>query len=131
MNPELPKFQFFFKTWDVTQHTVDLLACRWLDAKTHGSEETCRVLRLYGEPRAAAWRRAGASLDTEGGRYFKYRPPVGTYQPSDRYCTVQIGASKESLFLVWRNGALLPQDLRKLFTDRFAGDGGQPWREPD
>jgi hypothetical protein len=32
-----------------------------------------------------------------GGRCFKYRPPLGAYESSDRACAARIGASLESL----------------------------------
>jgi len=60
------------------------------------------VLRRSGEPRR---RGARAFRWTKGGRYLKYRPPLGIYRPPDRYCAAQIGVRKESPFLVASSGS--------------------------
>ena len=57
--------------------------------------------------------------------------PLGTYQPFDQYCAVQIGASRSPSSLSGAGEETKPPALLYRRLAHSASGGGQPWHEPD
>jgi len=62
---------------------------RWKEASGRGPPGLAGARASRGVRRG---RRSGDFRDRPGGRYLKYRPPLGSYRPSDATCVVEIAS---------------------------------------